>query len=80
MPGLAELSTAALKFGELASQAEAALSMERCPAAAIWRRLLGTNDRGACFPLPAGCDESGREITRVSPVISQGAGAAGGFG
>ena len=24
--------------------------------------------------------ESGREITRVSPVIAQGAGAAGGFG
>lgn len=80
MPDSTELSAAALKFGELASQAEAALSMERCPAAAIWRRILGTNDRGSCFPLPAGCDESGRAITRVTPVISQGAGAAGGFG
>ena len=80
MPSSTELSTAALKFNELASQAEAALSMERCPAAAIWRRILGTNNRGVCFPLPAGCDESGREITRVSPLISQGAGAAGGFG
>lgn len=80
IPDLTQLNAAALKFGELASQAEAALSMERCPAAAIWRRILGTNDRGVCFPLPAGCDESGRTITRVSPVISQGAGAAGGFG
>jgi hypothetical protein len=79
-PDSAELSAAAVKFDGLASQAEGALSMQRCPAAAIWRRILGTNDRGACFPLPAGCDESGREITRVSPVIAQGAGAAGGFG
>lgn len=80
MPDPAELNTAALRFDELASQAEGALSMERCPAAAIWRRILGTNDRGVCFPLPAGCDEAGREITRVSPVAAQGAGAAGGFG
>lgn len=80
IPDSAELSAAAVKFDELASQAEGALSMQRCPAAAIWRRILGTNDRGACFPLPAGCDESGREITRVSPVAAQGAGAAGGFG
>lgn len=80
MPGATELNAAARKLDELASQAEAALSMERCPAAAIWRRILGANDRGACFPLPAGCDESGRSISRVSPVIAQGAGAAGGFG
>ncbi len=80
MPGAVELSSAALKFGEFATEAEAALSMERCPAAATWRRLLGTNDRGACFPLPAGCDESGREISSITPVIAQGAGAAGGFG
>lgn len=80
LPEAAELSAAALKFSELSSQADAALSMDRCPAAAIWRRLLGTNDRGPCFPIPSGCDESGRAITQVSPVISQGAGAAGGFG
>jgi hypothetical protein len=75
-----DLADAAVVFSGLASQAEAALDMEACPAAAIWRRLLGINSRGHCFPLPAGCDESGRAITRVTPVLAQGATAAGGFG
>lgn len=80
VPSQVDLSSAALTFNELASQAEAALTMEACPAAAIWRRVLGTNSRGHCFPLPAGCDESGRAITKVTPVVAQGASAAGGFG
>ncbi|MET0558424.1 MAG: nucleotidyltransferase [Solirubrobacterales bacterium] len=79
-PGLGDLQSAATAFAALASQAEAALQAERCPAAAIWQRLLGANSRGNCFPLPSGCDESGRAITRVTPVGAQGAGAAGGFG
>jgi hypothetical protein len=57
------------------------LTMEACPAAAIWRRILGANQRGQCFPLPAGCDESGRRITpAVTAVTARGASEAGGFG
>jgi hypothetical protein len=81
MPSPEDLSSAALTFNELASQAEAALTMEACPAAAIWRRILGANQRGQCFPLPAGCDESGRRITpAVTAVTARGASEAGGFG
>jgi hypothetical protein len=43
--------------------------------------LLGKNDRGDCFPLPAGCDESGRLITpAVTAITARGASEAGGFG
>jgi Second Messenger Oligonucleotide or Dinucleotide Synthetase domain len=38
IPAPADLSSAAIVFDGLASQAEAALGMEACPAAAIWRR------------------------------------------
>ena len=79
-PSPADLARAASEFGALASQAEAALGMERCAAAAIWRRILGSNSRGECFPLPAGCDASGNPIRRVTPVAAQGARGARGFG
>lgn len=75
-----DLARAASEFSALASQAEAALGMERCAAAAIWRRILGSNSRGECFPLPAGCDASGNPIRRVTPVAAQGARGARGFG
>jgi hypothetical protein len=81
LPAQTDLNAAAITFRDLASQAEVALSIERCLAAATWRRLLGENDRGDCFPLPAGCDESGRLITpAVTAVAARGASEAGGFG
>jgi hypothetical protein len=68
-------------FEALAADAEAALGAEECPAAAIWRRMLGANSRGACFPLPDGCDETGRIIaTAATALAARGSREAGGFG
>ncbi|WP_217913847.1 nucleotidyltransferase domain-containing protein [Miltoncostaea marina] len=78
-PEQEELDHAAEVFGELADDAAAALTMERCPAAVIWRRILGDNDRGACFPLPDGCDDEGRSISRVTSTGAVGSREAGGF-
>ena len=60
-----ELRQAGEAFRGLAKEAAAALTMERCPGAAAWRRILGRNPRGAVFPLPAGCDETGKAIGSV---------------
>lgn len=80
-PEAADLEAARLRFTEIAREAEQALSLEVCPAAAIWRRLLGKNDRGDCFPLPAGCDEDGRAIgASAASIAAIGSGEAGGFG
>ena len=80
-PGSGELEAARQRFSEIAGEAEEALSMEACPAAATWRRLLGSNDRGACFPLPAGCDEDGRSIgASAASIAAIGSQEAGGFG
>jgi len=79
-PTLAELQAAGTKFSELARMAHRALSEERCPAAALWRRILGQNRRGWCFTLPEGCDEQGREIAPIAAVSSRGPREAGSFG
>lgn len=65
-PAAGELQAAQATFGKLAAEAERALGLERCPAAVVWRGILGRNDRGPCFPLPAGCDEAGRSISAVT--------------
>jgi len=65
-PAASELQAAQAQFGKLAAEAERALGLERCPAAVVWRGILGSNERGPCFPLPSGCDESGREIPAVT--------------
>jgi len=65
-PAASELQAAQTQFGKLAAEAERALGLERCPAAVVWRGILGKNDRGPCFPLPPGCDESGRAIPAVT--------------
>lgn len=79
-PEPAEMTATAQVFAALARDAERALGEPRCAAAAIWRRIIGSNDRGACFPLPDGCDETGRELATVSAVTSRGSREAGGFG
>ena len=60
-------------------RAERALTLERCPAAAIWRSILGENERGPVFPLPPGCDEKGNEIKDVAAVAAVGSKEASGF-
>lgn len=70
---------AAAVFSDLASNAERALTLDRCPAAAIWRSILGENDRGPVFPLPPGCDEKGNEIKNVAAVAAVGSKEASGF-
>jgi hypothetical protein len=65
-PAASELQAAQTTFRKLAAEAEQALGLERCPAAVVWRGILGKNDRGPCFPLPPGCDESGRAIPAVT--------------
>lgn len=75
-----ERAAAAAAFDRLASDAERALTSSRCRAAAIWRAIFGSNDRGPCFPLPDGCDEHGNQIAAVSAVSARGSGEARGFG
>lgn len=80
-PGADELEAARQRFSKIAGEAEEALTMETCPAAATWRRLFGSNDRGACFPLPGGCDEDGRAIgSSAASIAALGSREAGGFG
>jgi hypothetical protein len=72
-------AAAAALFADLATKAELALTLARCPAAALWREILGENDRGPCFPLPPGCDEKGNEIKNVAAVAAVGSEEASGF-
>jgi Second Messenger Oligonucleotide or Dinucleotide Synthetase domain len=74
-----DLDAAAALFAGLATKAELALTVARCPAAALWREILGENDLGSCFPLPPGCDEKGNEIKDVAAVAAIGSEEASGF-
>jgi hypothetical protein len=62
-PDPGAISAAALGFSGIAAEARRALTLETCPAAAAWRRILGQNANGWVFPLPQGCDELGRTVT-----------------
>ena len=72
-------AAAAATFTDLAAQAERALSLDRCPAAIVWRTSLGENARGPVFPLPPGCDAQGNAIKDVSAVAAVGSREASGF-
>jgi hypothetical protein len=72
-------AAAAAVFSDLATKAERALTLDRCAAAAIWRSILGENDRGPVFPLPPGCDERGNEIKDIAAVAAIGSREASGF-
>ena len=78
-PQPSDRAAAAALFSDLASKAERALTLDRCPAAAIWRSILGDNERGPVFPLPPGCDDKGKEIKNVAAVAAVGSRHASGF-
>jgi hypothetical protein len=78
-PSQDDRAAATAIFAHLAASAERALSLDECPAAAIWRRILGENDRGPVFPLPPGCDEKGNRIKNVAAVAAVGSKEASGF-
>lgn len=67
-------------FQDLAGKARQALELDKCPAAILWREILGSNELGDCFPLPAGCDEEGKELERVEVNVSPGSREARGYG
>ncbi len=74
-----EVVEAWVLFAELAREASQAVTLNRCPAAVKWRRILGKNDLGWCFTLPDGCDETGKELGPVTAVRSRGSQEAHGF-
>jgi hypothetical protein len=68
-PDPAVLANAAAVFGRLAASARRALALDDCEAAAVWRQMLGQNEKvGWCFPLPPGCTETG---ARVAPIANR---------
>lgn len=79
-PDAADLSAALDAVTHLASEANRALTLPLCPAAVVWRRILGMNGRGACFPLPPNCDEKGRSISGVTENTDRGSDEARPFG
>lgn len=80
-PDPGDLQLAATTFTSLAATARRSLGESPCQAAVLWRDILGQrNDAEWVFPIPPGCDEQGREITKISAVTAVGSGEAGGFG
>ena len=79
-PKDAERTAAAKAFDALAAKAERALTVDKCPAAVLWREIIGRNDRGECFPLPPGCDATGKAISSITSVGARGPREAHGFG
>lgn len=78
-PDPKDRAAAASQFAALAGNAHRALTLAQCPAAVIWREILGHNDRGPVFPLPPGCDGDGNEIKDVAAVVAVGSKEASGF-
>lgn len=68
-PTADQLAAAAGTFEVLASRGQEALSQEKCPAAATWRGVFGSNSKGAVFPLPSGC-VADRSIMVPAPSAS----------
>lgn len=84
-PDQAGLAHASVVFGRLASQAATALTADKCPAAAIWREIFGSNTKvgGPVFDLPTGCASDGSVMPvfgATSPNPLRGTNEARGFG
>jgi hypothetical protein len=78
-PDAAKMAQAALAFGRLAAEARIAPTLDECAAAAVWRQMLGRNEKvGWCFPLPLGCTDSGTRIAAL-PNKDRGSDADRGF-
>jgi SMODS domain-containing protein len=71
-PSPEELALAIRRFEKLAAKAEQALGLPKCQAAVVWREILGSNGRGQCFPLPEGCDETGKLIGAITVNTGRG--------
>lgn len=56
----------------LENTTSSALGTDTCQAGAFWRKVFGKNERGVCFPIPDGCDESGKKLIPVSAILSKG--------
>ncbi len=78
-PSSDQLRVAAGVFREQADRAAGALTMDLCPAAATWRTILGENDNGWVFPLPEGCDASGKPFKKIRSLSALGSDEARGF-
>lgn len=78
-PTADQLADAARVFRGLADKAAAALQMDKCPAAVAWREIFGENTNGDVFPLPPGCDASGKPIRSVESNASLGSDEARGY-
>jgi hypothetical protein len=78
-PTTDEFATAAKVFREKATAARAALALEKCPAAAAWRQILGKNGNGWVFPLPDDCDDKGNVIKSITDISALGPQEARGF-
>ena len=65
-----QMRQAAVKFAGLASQAAAALSADKCPAAKAYRDILGCNAEGVwVMEMPAACNEDGtpKTVSIITP-------------
>lgn len=71
-PDTTDLDAAAATFRNLASKASKALAAERCPAAVLWRQIVGKNEQGWVFAIPDDCDEQGRSTPRITPITDKG--------
>ena len=79
-PNPADVSSAAAEFRRLATMAAQALESDVCPAAALWREILGEIEgRGQCFPLPSGCTETGKQVPLILANRDQGPNRERGF-
>jgi hypothetical protein len=68
-----ELQDASDGFGQAADLAEKALAeKDDCKSAVLWTQLLGDNDNGAVFELPANCNVDGTTRTAAT-LITPGA-------
>lgn len=79
-PDAQDRAEAGRVFADLAAKARQAVGADDiCKAGALWREILGENEKGWCFPVPDGCDERGRKLPVASAAVGRGSRERGGF-